>query len=267
MSLLLRLACLCLALLQFLPLLAGPWQASAAENDALIERLVQAYPDYLTGHEGNDIIWKDGTRMPFDDDVRNKPFETLLNKPSLRDEFAMAYPKGKPQAESEENFDPGRIRYQPFFDKMYGDCEKGEVSAKLAAIDWMPKHNGGKIEVTTINGIQQKLQAISGELDNLPDKYMKYLIPSSGVYSCRPIAGTSRKSMHAYAAAIDINTAHSHYWLWSKDKNGTYKYQNEIPYEIAAIFEKHGFIWGAKWYHFDTMHFEYRPEILSPVPE
>jgi hypothetical protein len=28
------------------------------------------------------------------------------------------------------------------------------------------------------------------------------------------------------------------------------------------IFERHGFIWGGKWGHFDTMHFEYRPELL-----
>jgi D-alanyl-D-alanine carboxypeptidase len=37
-------------------------------------------------------------------------------------------------------------------------------------------------------------------------------------------------------------------------------YKNKIPLEIAAAFEKHGFIWGGKWYHFDGMHFEYRPE-------
>jgi len=35
-----------------------------------------------------------------------------------------------------------------------------------------------------------------------------------------------------------------------------------MPWEIIRIFEKHGFIWGGKWYHYDTMHFEYMPEIL-----
>ena len=33
---------------------------------------------------------------------------------------------------------------------------------------------------------------------------------------------------------------------------------------IVEIFERHGFIWGGKWYHYDTMHFEYRPELLPP---
>jgi hypothetical protein len=37
-----------------------------------------------------------------------------------------------------------------------------------------------------------------------------------------------------------------------------------MPQEVVAIFEKRGFIWGGKWYHFDTMHFEYRPELLTP---
>jgi hypothetical protein len=39
-------------------------------------------------------------------------------------------------------------------------------------------------------------------------------------------------------------------------------YRNAIPLEIVRIFEKHGFIWGGAWYHYDTMHFEYRPELL-----
>lgn len=37
---------------------------------------------------------------------------------------------------------------------------------------------------------------------------------------------------------------------------------NRIPPEIVAVFERHGFIWGGRWRHFDTMHFEYRPELL-----
>ena len=41
------------------------------------------------------------------------------------------------------------------------------------------------------------------------------------------------------------------------------KYANRIPLEIIRVFEKHGFIWGGRWYHYDTMHFEYRPEFLN----
>lgn len=33
----------------------------------------------------------------------------------------------------------------------------------------------------------------------------------------------------------------------------------------CPAFERHGFIWGAKWYHYDSMHFEYRPELLPEL--
>ena len=41
------------------------------------------------------------------------------------------------------------------------------------------------------------------------------------------------------------------------------KYENRVPEEIVNIFERHGFIWGGRWYHYDTMHFEFRPEFLT----
>jgi hypothetical protein len=55
------------------------------------------------------------------------------------------------------------------------------------------------------------------------------------------------------------------YWRWSKDTNAPI-WKNRIPTEIVRAFEHHGFIWGGYWYHFDTMHFEYRPELLPDEP-
>jgi len=37
---------------------------------------------------------------------------------------------------------------------------------------------------------------------------------------------------------------------------------NRIPKGVIDTFERHGFVWGRRWYHHDT-HFEYRPELLS----
>jgi hypothetical protein len=72
------------------------------------------------------------------------------------------------------------------------------------------------------------------------------------------VKDTGQRSMHALGAAIDINTRYADYWLLS----GRKRYRNRIPWRIVAVFERHGFIWGGKWSHFDTMHFEYRPELL-----
>ena len=139
---------------------------------------------------------------------------------------------------------------------------------------WLPTKSNERLKVTTINGVAEKLSAVSRELDALPSEFDRFLVPSAGTYNCRVIAGTNRVSAHGHAIAIDIATKHAHYWRWAAEKaaekaGGTsataavLDYQNEIPMEIVRIFEKHGFIWGGRWSHYDTMHFEYRPELLS----
>ena len=35
------------------------------------------------------------------------------------------------------------------------------------------------------------------------------------------------------------------------------------PETFIEAFERRGFVWGGKWFFYDTMHFEYRPEILA----
>ena len=39
------------------------------------------------------------------------------------------------------------------------------------------------------------------------------------------------------------------------------------PLAFVKAFEREGFVWGGKWLFFDTMHFEYRPEILMLAAE
>ena len=54
------------------------WAAPVFADPAL-DALVAAYPDHLAGYEGNDLIWKDGTRMPISDGRSNKTFDQLLD--------------------------------------------------------------------------------------------------------------------------------------------------------------------------------------------
>ena len=76
--------------------------------------------------------------------------------------------------------------------------------------------------------------------------------------------GAKRQSAHSYGMTIDIGVKYSDYWRnQSTNENANIAYRNKYPHEIVEIFEKHGFIWGGRWYHYDTMHFEYRPEILK----
>ncbi len=69
--------------------------------------------------------------------------------------------------------------------------------------------------------------------------------------------------MHAWGAAIDISAARTDYWFWHRAGTVNAGQATSIPAEIIEIFERHGFIWGGKWFHYDTMHFEYRPELVD----
>ncbi|MBV9287981.1 MAG: M15 family metallopeptidase [Hyphomicrobiales bacterium] len=250
-----------------LPTSAGEGKPPTPDAIGKAQKLVRAYPDQLAGIEGNALVWKDGARMTIDDGNESKDFADLLKAPDIKDQFALPYTPGPSKAAPRENFDPGRFRNEAFFTKMYGDCSTGEAQKNLVEIDWLPRKGGGKLRVTTVNGIDRKLKAVSEELDALPHELTKYLVPSAGAYNCRKIAGMSARSMHSYGAAIDISADESDYWRWAKpDADGHYPYRNRIPFEIVRIFEKHGFIWGGKWYHYDTMHFEYRPELIDARP-
>jgi len=227
---------------------------SAAAQDSGEDRakrmmgvLVAAYPEFLSGADGNNLVWKDGTRMPFDDGKGVKPFATLLDAPDLKDMFYAAYPPGRGDLPPAPDSDPGRVRFQPLFDKIYGDCTRGEVARQLVDVVWLPSKGGQRLKVTRINGVAEKLQAVSDELDRLPERFTKFLELSAGTYNCRVVAGTKRVSSHGHGIAIDIATAHSDYWRWTKPAtDGRYPYKNRVPWEIVETFEKHGFIWGVK---------------------
>jgi hypothetical protein len=236
--------------------------ATAARADGALDALIAAYPEHLAGYDATALIWKDGTRMPLGDETK-RSFADMLKRPTIRDQFAIPYPLGKPARVPNENEDPGRFRSDAFFTKMYGDCRKGEVSRRLRAVAWLPSRKGGTVMVTSVNGVADKLVAVSRELDALPAEMTQYLVPSAGTYNCRPVQDTGNLSVHAYGAAIDLATKFGDYWLWAKGKGGAIPYRNRFPYEIVDIFERHGFVWGGRWYHYDTFHFEYRPELIA----
>lgn len=231
---------------------------------ATLDDLVRAYPQALSGSDGTTLTWRDGTRMPVGPAHAGQDAEALLGNASILDQLDAVYPAGAPLAVP--TGDPGRIRNQALFDKMYGDCAAGQVTPNLVRVAWLPQSWNQAVSITSVNGIDHQLEAVSRELDALPAEFKKYVHPVAGTYVCRAVAGTGRKSTHAWAAAIDLNTAYSDYWRWSRRADGVFVYRNRFPPEIVAIFERHGFIWGGRWSHFDTMHFEYRPELLGTRP-
>lgn len=229
-----------------------------------VKCLLRAFPDFLQNVENNQLMWKDSTVILIDDGIEHNYYETMLNNSDLKEQMSQCYPKSDDyQQKLTVNYDPGRARNEAFFFKMYGNSAE-DVERKLVSIQWLPKNINKTIRVTTVNGIDEKFRKISAELDDLPPEFMKYLENPAGTFNWRTISGTKRQSTHSFGITIDINYELSDYWRNNPpDENGIYQYKNRIPLEIVRIFEKHGFIWGGKWYHYDTMHFEYRPELLD----
>lgn len=232
-----------------------------------IDRLVRAYPEFLRGAEGNDLVWRDGTRMPIQIYPLSRPPAEQLEQPDLAAQLARSYPAGDCALSARPEDDPGRVRYTPFFSRMYGERQM-DVEAQIVAVPWPGRRAGTTIKVTRVNGVADKLLAVSRELSSLPQALHHAFDNPAGGYYWRPIAGTNRLSAHSFGIAVDINVAVSHYWRnelgnasgeppgWKPTRA-----RNLIPRPVVEIFERHGFIWGGKWFHYDTMHFEYRPEL------
>ncbi len=234
-------------------------RATERPSDAL-DALVAAYPDALGRHDGAFLYWKDGTPMAVGAPAPEKSFEQRLRHPTILDQFHQRYPAGAPVAAPAKDFDPGRFRNEAFFRKLYGDCRRGEVTAQLTSVRWFPK--GRTVKVTRLHGVAAQLAKVAAEINKLPESIKRAVYPVAGTYACRTVLDTGLTSVHAYAAAIDLNQRVSDYWAWQSKTRQQPRYRNRMPSEIVEIFERHGFIWGGRWYHYDTMHFEYRPELL-----
>ena len=220
-----------------------------------VKRLIDAYPDLVLEYRDNLVIIN-GEQITYDDGVK-KSFIQRLDDCDIEDMFAIDYDSSH-KVDPGYLSDPGRGRCEKLFKAIYGHNAK-EVAQNLVTVKWF----GQEIPFTRVNGANQKLQAVADELAHRTE-LKKYFSHSSSFY-WRKVRGSNRQSAHSYGIAIDINVDNSDYWRWSNPKKNELdkiEYKNRIPHEIVEVFEKYGFIWGGNWYHFDTMHFEYRPELL-----
>jgi hypothetical protein len=157
-----------------------------------------------------------------------------------------------------------------FLDELMSASTRAETENQLVRINFL----GKTAKVHKI--IQQKLVIIeerikaAAKTDNVLQKWIDNLGSLEG-YGWRYIADTHSRSYHAYGLAVDLLPkslgGKQTYWLWTSQNredwwNVSYKERYHPPEAVIKAFEANGFIWGGKWPLFDTMHFEYRPEVL-----
>lgn len=164
------------------------------------------------------------------------------------------------------------------------------------------KFLGFEIQMNKKNGAAAALVRVSENLEkNFPShaNWLKTTRNMSGGYTMRFISGTNRLSSHSWGIAVDFTLKNAtpnlkwydSYWKWvgqcapnincgpaRTDAGARFRRDlaeellsvqifpenfDHFPPEIVQVFADEGFIWGGHWHHFDTMHFEYRPEFFN----
>ncbi len=234
-------------------------RAQAADPALAAQALMAAYPEDVVEANGSEIVFASGRRVTLDDG-RDKTHEERLEQTDLQDMFHDPYPWGGPILPPARNFDPGRYRADAFFREIYGATREA-VSSQLVTVQWLAGTRPTPLPVHRKYGIPERLARVSATLESLGPDLIPYLVEPAGTFNWRPGAGTDRLSAHSFGISIDINTGFSDYWRWAGGGPDPGEYRNRIPLEIVLAFEAEDFIWGGRWYHYDTMHFEYRPEL------
>ena len=217
--------------------------ATADEVPAGARILMEVYPDFVKGYQDGKILMSDGTTMTYDD-KREKSFLKKLDDADLEDMFAFTYDRSSWVPGHMQ--DAGRSRCEAFFKKMYGASE-AQVRKNLVTVSWF----GQQVKFTRVNHAADSLKAFAAELANYPD--LKRYLRSSGTFYWRKVRGANRQSAHSYGMTIDIGVKYSDYWLWKnpgKKETDKITYANRMPRKLVEIFERHGFIWGGRWYHY-----------------
>ena len=238
------------------------WAVLLAAPPFEAQCLLDAYPGVLCGFEGrespvgSEVIACDGQRYPWDDG-RQKSLWERFQGPDLEDVFVFQYPAVEDWPPAPRD-DPGLIRFEPLLERLYGASAR-DVAARLVRGKWFGR------TVRIAPNAAEPLRAVARELSKLPRRFRRYFTTTAGTFNWRPIHGTNLRSLHSYGVAIDVGIAYSDYWRWVRLKKGAPgppPYRNRFPREVVEVFERHGFLWGGRWSWFDTMHFEYRPELL-----
>ncbi len=152
---------------------------------------------------------------------------------------------------------------------LYGGATRGEIERKLVKTTLFGKN------ITVNRDILDRIIRINAQVmgQSTKDAEISAFIKNLGTlggYNWREIRGTQRMSYHSWGLAVDMQPKSAGgkiiYWEWERERNPDWMLvplsrRWSPPESIIRAFEKEGFIWGGKWSFYDTMHFEYRPEL------
>jgi len=161
---------------------------------------------------------------------------------------------------------PQLKRSLAFQEDLWHASSRTEVSERIKPITFLgysvPMHSDiAKI----LSKVEQRILEIA-KTDPVVQTWITNIGEMHG-WNWRNIAGSASRSNHSYGIAIDILpkslNGKATYWQWTADWwKISYEGRYHPPEPVIKTFESYGFIWGGKWTYYDTMHFEFRPEVF-----
>jgi hypothetical protein len=163
------------------------------------------------------------------------------------------------------------LRRSPhFFDTLWRINNRSEADQRVKTIRFLGKSvNVHYLIMENLALVEEQILA-AAKADPQVQSWINGINTLEG-WTWRDIAQTQSRSFHAYGLAVDLLPkslgGKETYWIWASQKkpewwNISYNERYHPPAAVVKAFETYGFVWGGKWLYFDTMHFEYRPEIL-----
>jgi hypothetical protein len=162
------------------------------------------------------------------------------------------------------------LRSSFFMDALWQAHDRNESYSNLRTVNFLGKSTRvHRLIQEPLSLVEERIQTIART-----DPQIQTWINSIHYlesWNWRNIAESQSRSYHSYGVAIDILprslAGKQTYWLWSADWredwwNVPYNERYHPPAAVVSAFEVHGFVWGGKWFLYDTMHFEYRPEVM-----
>jgi hypothetical protein len=173
--------------------------------------------------------------------------------------------------EMANNRNQNPLRRSPhFFDTLWRISSRDEAYQRVKTIRFLGKSvNVHYLIMENLALVEEQILA-AAKADPQVQAWVNGISTLEG-WTWRDIAQTQSRSFHAYGLAVDLLPkslgGKETYWLWAMRKkpewwNISYNERYHPPAAVIKAFETYGFVWGGKWLFFDTMHFEYRPEIL-----
>jgi hypothetical protein len=270
---------------------AIPRQQEPDRGERIMKTLARAYPDRLGPAEYRDGDWAvpvrgewyyyaEGRLLP--EELRSKAAEY---DPQPFYNYSTVLPPWKePGPEEAARFQEQTTRRaqhppkrsQHFYDALWRAHDRDEAYDRIKSIRFLGKTVMVHYSILEELSLVEEL-ILTESKTNLPVRQWIDRIGTLDGWNWRSIADTQSRSFHAYGAALDMLPSSTGrletYWLWTARTKSdwwsvSYDQRLHPPEAVIKAFEAYGFVWGGKWLFYDTMHFEYRPEIfiLNDLP-